>query len=125
MDFDEHTSGPLLKAFQSGYNVTFAGNNLGSSNNVCTFIEGGALAIGWDGNVSPCPPLVHTHTGYLRGYERVSHQHIVGNVRERGLLDMWHDPEYVAYRERVQRFAFAPCTACGGCLWAQGVTQCP
>jgi hypothetical protein len=53
---------------------------------------------------------------------------------------------YVAYRQRVQNFAFAPCTACGGCdlseanledclgnefpvcggcLWAQAVIQCP
>jgi len=65
---------------------------------------------------------------------------------DRDLLELWLDPEYVAYRERVHQFAFAPCTkcggceisrsnetdcfdvvapACGGCLWAQGVIQCP
>lgn len=114
--------------------------------NVCTFIESGAMAIGWNGNLAPCPPLVHTHTGYLQGYERTSIKHILGNIRDRSLLDVWYDPEYVAYRERVQQFAFAPCTscggceiawdnqtdcysrpapACGGCLWAQAVIQCP
>jgi len=32
----------------------------------------------------------------------MSHRHVVGNVRERSLLDLWLDPSYVAYRERVQ-----------------------
>jgi hypothetical protein len=62
------------------------------------------------------------------------------------LSDIWNDDAYVAYRERVMGFAFAPCTfcggcelldsnetdclgnpfpVCGGCLWAQGLIQCP
>ena len=146
MDLNEFTREPFLRALDSGYNVSFAGNNLGQSNDVCTFIESGSMIVGWDGSVSPCPPLLHTHTGYLRGYERVSHRHVVGNVNERELNEMWLDPEYVAYRERVHSFAFAPCSycggcemsrenltdcfdnpapACGGCLWAQGVIACP
>jgi hypothetical protein len=89
---------------------------------------------------------MHTHVGYLRGRRRVSYRHVIGNVRERSLLDLWLDPEYMAYRRRVQSFAFAPCTTCGGCdliltneedclgnaypvcgacLWAQGIVQCP
>ena len=76
----------------------------------------------------------------------MSRAHLVGNVNHRDLLDIWHDPQYVAYRDHVQGFAFAPCTfcggcemldgneedcvgnvfpACGGCLWAQGLIQCP
>ena len=146
LDINEKTSEPLLKALSSGYNVTFAGNNLGMTNDVCNFIEDGSLVVGWDGSVSPCPPLLYTHSGYLNGYERISHKHIIGNIREEHLLDMWLDSEYVAYRERVHSFGFAPCTpcggcdisrandtdcfesvapACGGCLWAQGVIQCP
>jgi MoaA/NifB/PqqE/SkfB family radical SAM enzyme len=146
MDFNELTAEPLLKAFDSGYNVTFAGNNLGGGNDVCTFIESGSMAVGWNGAVSPCPPLVHNHTGYLKGYERTSYRHILGNIRAKSLQEIWDDPEYVAYRERVQQFAFAPCTfcggcdlsrdnqtdcydrpspVCGGCLWAQAVIQCP
>lgn len=146
MDFNEMTAEPIMKALNSGYNVTLAGNNLGGANNVCTFIESGAIALGWNGDLSPCPPLVHTHTGYLKGYERTSYQHILANIRQRSLLTVWNDPQYVAYRERVQQFAFAPCAscggcelsrdnqtdcysrpapACGGCLWAQAVIQCP
>lgn len=146
MDINETTAEPFLKALTSGYNVVLAGNNMGVSNDVCTFIEGGSMVVGWNGDVSPCPPLLHTHTGYLNSYERVSYRHIVGNVAERDLVSMWLDPEYVAYRERVHSFAFAPCApcggceasrdnltdcfesptpACGGCLWAQGVIACP
>jgi MoaA/NifB/PqqE/SkfB family radical SAM enzyme len=146
MDLNELTREPFMKALDSGYNVILAGSNLGQSNDVCTFIENGAMVVGWQGDVSPCPPLLHTHTGYLRGYERLSHRHIIGNVCDRDLLDLWLDEEYVEYRERVHRMAFAPCTECGGCemsrenltdcfdspapacgscLWAQGVIQCP
>jgi len=59
---------------------------------------------------------------------------------------VWRDPTLIAFRERVRAFEFSPCTlcdgcllsetndedcygnpfpTCGGCLWAQGVVQCP
>jgi MoaA/NifB/PqqE/SkfB family radical SAM enzyme len=146
MDINEYTSAPILKALNSGYNVEFAGSNLGLTNDVCTFIEAGSLTVGWDGTVAPCPPLLYTHIAYLQGYERVSSRHPLGNIRQRSLRELWLDPEYVDYRERVHQFAFAPCSscggcdlsrdndtdcfdsispACGGCLWAQGVIRCP
>lgn len=146
MDINHITEGAFLRALHSGYNVSFAGNNLGVTSDVCTFIESGSMAIGWDGNVSPCPPLLYTHSSYLHGIKRVSYRHLIGNVNESELIELWNDPEYVAYRDRVHRFAFAPCTFCGGCdlseanqedclgneapacgacLWAQGVIQCP
>jgi MoaA/NifB/PqqE/SkfB family radical SAM enzyme len=126
--------------------LKFAGNHFSGANDVCTFIESGATAIGWDGSASPCPPLLHNHISYLRDRKRASRRHVIGNIVERDLIDLWNDPEYMAYRDRVQGFAFAPCTycggcemldaneedclgnvfpACGGCLWAQGVIQCP
>jgi MoaA/NifB/PqqE/SkfB family radical SAM enzyme len=146
MDLDERTRDAFLKALDSGCNVELAGYNLGGANDVCTFIESGAIAIDWQGDVSPCPPLSHNHTSYLHGWARKSRRHVVGNVNEQELMAMWLDPEYVAYRERVHSFAFAPCTPCGGCellesneedcfglthpacgscLWTQGVIQCP
>ncbi len=146
MEINDLTREPFLKALTSNCNVTFAGNNLGGSNNVCTFVESGSMAIGWQGNVSPCPPLLHTHTSYLHNYPRLSQRYIIGNVRERALMDLWLDPAFVDHRERLHDFSFAPCTACGGCdllenneedclgnefpacgscLWAQGVIQCP
>ncbi len=146
MEINAVTREAFFRALRSGCNVTFAGDNLGGANDVCTFIESGSMAVGWDGSVSPCPPLLYTHVSYLHGRKRVSRRHVIGNVGERDLIDLWNDPDYVAYRERVQGFAFAVCTfcggcdlseaneadclgntfpACGGCLWAQGVIQCP
>ncbi len=146
MDINDVTREAFFQALDSGFNVTFAGNNLGGANDVCNFIESGSMSIGWDGNVSPCLPLLHTHYSYLHRKPRLSRRHVVGNVRQRSLNDLWNDSSYTAYRERVQSFAFAPCTfcggcdlseaneedcigntfpACGGCLWAQGVIQCP
>ncbi len=146
MDMDEVTEAALFQAFNSGYNVSYAGNNWGNSNDVCTYIESGSMSVAWNGDVSPCWPLLHTHTSYLHGRPRLSVRHTIGNVRERTLQDLWFDPEYVAYRQRVQSFAFPPCTfcggcevsvaneedcfdnpppVCGGCLWAQGLVQCP
>ncbi len=146
MDFNEQTQAALTQAFNSGCNVNFAGNNWGGSNDVCNFVESGTMSIAWNGDVSPCWPLMHTHTSYLHGKPRVSQKHIVGRVAELGLAELWLQPEYVAYRERLHNFVFAPCTfcggcdlsqsnvedcfgntfpTCGGCLWAQGVVQCP
>ena len=73
-------------------------------------------------------------------------RHVIANVNRRALPEIWSDPEYVTYRQRVMGFEFAPCTfcggcellddnetdclgnpfpVCGGCLWAQGLIQCP
>ncbi len=146
MDFVNGAREAFIAALNAGYNVNFGGNSLGGATDVCSFIESGTISVGWDGGVSPCLPLLHTHTTYLHGKPRVNYKHTLGNVSERGLLEIWNDPDYVAYRERVQSFGFAPCTfcggcdlsesnledcigntfpACGGCLWAQGVIQCP
>ena len=147
MDFNEDTQAALTEAFNSGCNVSFAGNNWGGANDVCNFVESGTMSIAWTGEVSPCWPLMHTHTSYLHNKPRVSKKHIVGNVRESSLEDIWMNPEYLAYRERLHNFVFAPCTfcggcdlseaneedcfgndiapVCGGCLWAQGIVQCP
>jgi MoaA/NifB/PqqE/SkfB family radical SAM enzyme len=146
MDLNELTQEAFLKALDSGCNVELADYNLGGANDVCTFIESGAIAINWRGDVSPCPPLSHNHISYLHGYARKSRRHIVGNIHDKNLKTMWLDPEYITYRERVHSYAFAPCTPCGGCdllegneedcfglthpacgscLWTQGVIQCP
>ncbi len=151
MDFDETTRDALFRAFQAGYNISYAGQNWaeatgGAGGGVCNYVENGTMSVAWTGDVSPCWPLMHTHVSYLHGKPRLNYRHVVGNVRERSLANLWLDPEYVAYRQRLHNFDFAPCTfcggcelaeanledcigntapACGGCLWAQGVIQCP
>jgi MoaA/NifB/PqqE/SkfB family radical SAM enzyme len=147
IDFNEDTQAALTEAFNSGCNVSFAGNNWGGANDVCNFVESGTMTIAWTGDVSPCWPLMHTHTTYLHGKPRLTKKHVVGNIRRQSLAEIWNDAEYVAYRERLHNFVFAPCTfcggcelsesneedclgntifpVCGGCLWAQGIVQCP
>lgn len=146
MDFDDVTRQALFRAFQAGYNVSYAGQNWAEASDVCNYIEGGTMSVAWTGDVSPCWPLMHTYISYLHGKPRLNHRHVVGSVLERSLSDLWLDPDYVSYRKRIHSFDFAPCTfcggcelseanqedcigntapACGGCLWAQGVIQCP
>ncbi len=147
IDFNEDTQAALTEAFNSGCNVSYAGNNWGGANDVCNFVESGTMSVAWTGDVSPCWPLMHTHMSFLHGKPRLSKKHVIGNVRECSLEEIWLDPEYLAYRERLHNFIFAPCTfcggcdlseaneedclgndvspVCGGCLWAQGIIQCP
>jgi MoaA/NifB/PqqE/SkfB family radical SAM enzyme len=147
MDFDESTRDALFEVFNSQLNISYAGNNWGGANDVCNFVENGTMSVAWTGDVSPCWPLMHTHNSYLHNKPRLSKKHVIGNVNQKSLTDLWLDPEYLAYRERLHNFVFAPCTfcggcdlseaneedcigndiapVCGGCLWAQGVIQCP
>lgn len=146
MDIDDQSRETFFKALDSGCNVRFAGNALSGANDVCNFIESGSMSISWDGSACPCWALMHNHISYLHGKERHTHRHVIGDVREHDLLELWNDPDYTAYRKKVQSFGFAPCTfcggcdlseaneedclgnpfpTCGGCLWAQGVIHCP
>ena len=146
MDFNEDTREALFDAFNSGCNVNFAGNNWGGASDVCNFVESGTMSINWMGEVAPCWPLMHSHDTFLHDRPHRNLKHIIGNVVERDLDALWQDEEYMAYRERLHNFAFAPCTFCGGCdfskenvedcfgnpapvcgvcFWAQGAIQCP
>jgi len=136
----------LYEAICGDWNLNFAGTHTQLTSDRCPFIEAGATAIGWDGGVSPCLPLLHSNHNYLNGLDRYARRYIVGNINEHSLAELWESAEYVAFRARVQAFDFAPCTicdgctlsetneedcygngfpTCGGCLWAQGFVQCP
>ena len=146
IDVNTMTQGVLYQMMLSGHPLSFAGADLGEGNDRCPFIEKGAVALRWDGQVSPCLPLLHDHKTFLYGYERSLRHYEVGNVMKQDLYDLWNLPEYLSFRDRLQKFDFSPCTfcggcdlienneedcfgntfpTCGGCLWAQGVIQCP
>jgi MoaA/NifB/PqqE/SkfB family radical SAM enzyme len=148
IDATEITNKPIYQTMHNLY-TNWTGFSTENMRNRCPFIVNGAGVIRWDGDFSPCLPLMHSCTsylGYLQYDKRYSRHWAVGNVKERSLLELWNAPEHIAFRERVQVFDFAPCTACGacemiqdneedcfgntfptcgGCLWAQGVIQCP
>jgi MoaA/NifB/PqqE/SkfB family radical SAM enzyme len=146
MDVNTITRRPLYQALRSGWNVSLAGGNLGDANDRCPFIESGAAAISWEGNFSPCLSLLHSHASFLGQRPRFSRRYVVGSLAERDLDQLWNAPDHVNFRERVRQFSFSPCTfcggcelsltneedctgnsfpTCGGCLWAQGIVQCP
>jgi MoaA/NifB/PqqE/SkfB family radical SAM enzyme len=146
MDINPTTREAFYQAMRGDHSLTIAGGSLDESNNLCPFIEKGSLSIRWDGDVSPCLALLHDHKAYVHGYERSVKRHAVGNVLQQSIADIWNKPDYLSFRKRIQEFDFSPCVicggceyfesnqedcigspvpACGGCLWAQGIVQCP
>ena len=112
----------------------------------CPFIKKASLSVGQDGRVSPCPPLLHSHSCFFQRIERKNRECSFGSLKDAGLLDIWNDVQYADFRKRVKVFDFSPCVSCascqygeaneedctgntfptcGGCLWAQGLIQCP
>jgi MoaA/NifB/PqqE/SkfB family radical SAM enzyme len=146
MDLDELTIERLARVAARRSGRSLPGPAGSGEANSCPFVEKGSMSVRWDGAISPCLPLLHSHRSYLDFRPRTTHAFSVGSVNERSLADAWSDPAYVALRERLLAFDFAPCTicnscdmadenledcfgsptpACGGCLWAQGFVRCP
>lgn len=137
----------VLKAFLSRYEWTnFINLDFSRPYDTCPFVERGSTSVRWDGMVSPCLPLLHSHSSYLGERWRHSHAFHVGSLVEEGLIPLWKNAEYARFRENLTEFSFSPCTkcrscemsesnlqdcfgnqfpTCGGCLWAQGFVQCP
>jgi MoaA/NifB/PqqE/SkfB family radical SAM enzyme len=146
MDMDESMNNRLAEVLKKCNLLQISRQTLKLGVNTCPFLEKDSISIRWDGAVSPCLPLLHTHTSFLEDTYRTSHAYAIGNINDRSLVDLWNDPGYVQLRERLRTFDFSPCTfcnscdmaeanledcfgnahpACGGCLWAQGFIQCP
>jgi MoaA/NifB/PqqE/SkfB family radical SAM enzyme len=145
MDWSRETLGPLTTIMRRRPNLSFLDINLNQRNNYCPFVRTGSLAVAWHGGVSPCPALLHSYTCYLRGWKKFFRRCEYGHLPEQSLREIWFKPEYAAFRERVRKFEFSPCTDCGGCddaernendcfgnpfpvcgdcLWARGVLRC-
>ena len=147
-DWDEEVGAALGRALARSGPVDFAaGGGAGGASGVtghCPFVEARACAVAWHGGVSPCPPLLHTYTCFVRGREKRMMRWEVGRLPDEALAAIWAQPAYAAFRERVRRFDFPPCTdcgcelaegneedcfgnphpVCGDCLWARGVVRC-
>ena len=146
MDMTEATIARWAAILKGRNRLSLGGQTLELGANTCPFVAKGSLSIRWDGEVSPCLPLMHSHPSYLGENRRQSHAFSVGNINQSSLADLWNDRPYADLRQRLQDFDFSPCTfcnscemaeanqedcfgnvlpACGGCLWAQGFIQCP
>jgi MoaA/NifB/PqqE/SkfB family radical SAM enzyme len=145
MDIDETTRDALLGAVRS-YDAGWAERDVSNVTRRCPFVEAGSTTVTWNGGVAPCLSLAHSHEEYFDGRLRRVRAHWFGLLKDTSLPDIWGDPDYVAFRRRVQRFEFGPCLSCkrcslpdenledcltdaapvcGACLWSQGVIQCP
>jgi MoaA/NifB/PqqE/SkfB family radical SAM enzyme len=146
MDIETKTASVMSQVLGSMHRLELMGATLGQNTSQCPFIERGSLSIRWDGKVSPCLPLLYTHTYYLGKRLRTSREHFVGDIHEATLREIWMGEAYYALRKRLLDFDFPPCTSCnscemadenqedcygnppptcGGCLWAQGLIRCP
>jgi len=147
LDLSESTRDTLWRVAGGNESLSLMGGPLGARVDECRFIRERCSFVRWDGQVSPCMALLHSHVIYFHARERRNKSHSFGNVAERGLVDIWNSPEYAAFRDKVAKFDFSPChvcggcgyssenkedcggnvhpAACGGCLWAQGIIQCP
>jgi MoaA/NifB/PqqE/SkfB family radical SAM enzyme len=133
----------LLQGFQ---NLSLMENRIHVPSQQCRFIQDRTTFVRWDGLVSPCMGLLHPYKTYLYGNERKVRSYSLGDIRKSTLLKIWNSKEYKAFREKLRAFDFSPCHICGGCtlvetneedcygnafpacgacLWAQGVIQCP
>ena len=146
LDVNNTTKDALFSLLQGFENLTFMGNRVAVDARRCRFVRDRASFVRWDGEVSPCMGLLHSHKTYLYGLERRVRGHSFGNVRDGDLAGIWDSKAYAGFREKVKAFDFSPChvcggcsllekneedcygntfPACGGCLWAQGIIQCP
>jgi len=146
MDVTPDTRDTILRLLRGYENLNLMGNPIFAETNFCRFVEGRTSFVRWDGRIAPCMGLLHGYTTYLYGYERRIKPHGFGNIGRRTLGAVWRSREYRRFRENVRDFDYAPChicggcnllesndedclgngfPACGGCLWAQGIIQCP
>jgi len=146
LDINNLTQGAIFDLLRGYDNLTLMGNPIRTDIKSCRFIRGRCTFVRWDGKVSPCMGLLHDHTAYLNGIDRKIESYVVGDAARDDLFEVWNSEEYRAFREKVDAFDFSPChacggcnyieankedcfgssfPACGGCLWAQGVIQCP
>jgi MoaA/NifB/PqqE/SkfB family radical SAM enzyme len=136
----------IQKSLEEGNELHITGSIIDQDQPLCPFVARGAVVVRWDGEVSPCLPLLYSHFSILGNWKRQVYSHSFGNIRSSSILDLWKSPGYVQLRERLQDNRFSPCVncrdcwlsednlldcmgyehpTCGGCLWASGLIQCP
>jgi len=146
LDISPYTREAVLKLLRGYMNLSLMGSSLAAPSRSCRFVAERSTFIRWDGRVSPCMGLLHPYKTYLYGNERRVSEYSLGDIHHRTLRAIWNSKEYRFFRERVRAFDFSPCHICGGCslveenkedcfgsafpacgacLWAQGVIQCP
>jgi MoaA/NifB/PqqE/SkfB family radical SAM enzyme len=115
----------------------------------CDFVEEGGAFVSWDGKVHPCYFLWHGYRCFINGREKFVRPKVLGDLAEKGLLEIWNDAAYTVFRRSVLGYDYPFCSdcnlakccdyvlaeefqqdcyinsePCGDCLWCKGVFQC-
>lgn len=147
LDINAETQEALWRLAAGAGSLSLMGSPIGARVDECRFIRERSLCVRWDGKVAPCMGLLHSHEIHFHGYRRMNSCHFVGDLAQQDLWDIWSADGYAAFRDKVAAFDFSPChlcggcgmaednkedctgnkfpATCGGCLWAQGIIQCP
>lgn len=114
----------------------------------CDFIDNGGVFVSWDGEILPCYFLWHTFQCHFAGRKKYVKKKVFGTLAEKGILEIWNDPDYRAFRDEVIKHEYPFCTncnllpceyiyceefeqdcytnivPCGDCFWCMGLFQC-
>lgn len=114
----------------------------------CDFIDNGGAFVSWDGELHPCYFLWHTFQCHFAGRKKYVNRNVFGSLKEQGILEIWNDPKYRAFREEVLKHEYPFCSncnllpceyiyceefeqdcytntvPCGDCFWCMGLFQC-
>jgi MoaA/NifB/PqqE/SkfB family radical SAM enzyme len=144
-DWGAEIGAALGQALHKAGSINLHESNMDGANNLCPFVGADACAVAWHGGVSPCPPLLHTYSCFIRGREKQMIRWRAGRLPDETMAAVWAKQAYAEFRDRVRCFDFSPCTHCGGCdlaetneedcfgnprpvcgdcLWARGVVRC-
>ncbi len=99
---------PLLGLLRHGGTIDPLLGHPDSAKGYCRFVREGAVAVAWDGGVSPCIALMHSYTCYILGREKAIRRYVVGNVNDEAITRIWAArgvPPFPGAGGRVRLFA--------------------
>jgi putative metalloenzyme radical SAM/SPASM domain maturase len=114
----------------------------------CDFIDNGGTFISWNGEVHPCYFLWHSFQCHFSGRKKYVNKKVFGTIGDTGILEIWNDTQFRAFREEVLKHEYPFCSncnllpceyiyceefeqdcytntvPCGDCFWCLGLFQC-
>jgi putative metalloenzyme radical SAM/SPASM domain maturase len=114
----------------------------------CDFVDNGGVFVSWNGEVHPCYFLWHSFQCHFSGRKKYVSKKVFGTLADKGILSVWNDPPFRAFREEVLKHEYPFCSncnllpceyiyceefeqdcytntvPCGDCFWCMGLFQC-